>query len=77
MDVNIDVGQQLGGMLQKLADQIGVTVAQIFPWYVQQASLEGIIAVLFLVAGWAIVIPSILFNWRWLKEDDMTIRVAG
>jgi hypothetical protein len=43
VEITLDVGSEIASLLQKLADQIGVTVAQIFPWYVQQAHTEGII----------------------------------
>ena len=43
MDITLDMGPEASMLLQKLANQIGVTVEQIFPWYVHQAQLEGII----------------------------------
>ena len=57
MDITLDVGSEISSLLQKLADQIGVTVAQIFPWYVQQAWLEGVLFVALLLSFWAIFIP--------------------
>ena len=60
MDITLDVGSEISSLLQKLADQIGVTVAQIFPWYVQQAWLEGVLFVALLLSFWAVFIPLLI-----------------
>jgi hypothetical protein len=57
MDVNatIDVGKNLTSLLERLAQQIGTTADKVFPWYVQQAQLEGVTA---LVAVCALLVIS-------------------
>lgn len=44
MDINatVDVGDNITGMLERLAAQLGTTAGKVFPWYVQQAYLEGV-----------------------------------
>jgi hypothetical protein len=38
---SVDVGQNITSMLERLAQQIGTTADKVFPWYVQQAIVEG------------------------------------
>jgi maltodextrin utilization protein YvdJ len=61
MDVNVDVGKNIATLLENLAQQIGTTVDKVYPWYVQQAQLEGVtfliaVAVFIFVVGMAFVI---------------------
>ena len=42
MNATIDVGENLTSLLERLAQQIGTTADKIFPWYVQQAYIEGV-----------------------------------
>lgn len=70
MDVNVDIGGNLTTLLQQLAQQIGTTVDKIYPWYVQQAYVEGLttlvmVVVLFFVFGVALIVS--LAN---LKNND-------
>ena len=41
-DITIDVGEKITTLLEQLANQIGVTVEQVFPWLVRQQFLEAI-----------------------------------
>lgn len=41
INVSADVGQNLTGLVQKLAEQIGVTADKVFPWYIKQSGIEG------------------------------------
>ena len=54
-NVSVDVGQNITGLLEKLATQIGTTVDKVFPWYVQQVYIEGwttiLLTILFLFVG--------------------------
>jgi hypothetical protein len=61
MDVNatIDVGKNLTSLLERLAQQIGTTADKVFPWYVQQAQLEGATTLIGIVV--CVCISLILF----------------
>lgn len=39
---SIDVGDNIQHLVEKLAQQIGTTADKVFPWYVKQQILEGI-----------------------------------
>lgn len=41
MKVEIDSGSNITSALERLAQGIGTTVDQVFPWYVEQAVLNG------------------------------------
>lgn len=63
MDINakIDVGNNVTALVEKLAGQIGTTADKVFPWYVQQAQVEGwttimALAVALVVFGFVFVI---------------------
>ena len=58
MDVNakVDIGQNLTSLLERLAQQIGTTVDKVYPWYVQQAYLEGLTTLIAI----AVVIPLLI-----------------
>ena len=42
MKVELDVGQNITSLLERLAAQVGTTADKVFPWYVQQAHNEGV-----------------------------------
>jgi hypothetical protein len=42
VDINVDVGRNLTSLVERLAQQIGTTADKVYPWYVQQAYLEGV-----------------------------------
>lgn len=70
MDVNakLDIGQNLTTLLERLAQQIGTTADKVFPWYVQQAHLEGVvfftlIATVFLVSAVAVFYGILRGDW--------------
>jgi len=43
VEATVDVGDNITGMLERLAAQLGTTADKVFPWYVQQAYLDGAI----------------------------------
>lgn len=56
----VDIGDNLTQLLEKLAHQIGTTADKVFPWYVQQQILSGIVGLI-----WTAVIFAIgLFLYR-------------
>jgi hypothetical protein len=67
MDVNVDVGKNLTSLLERLAEQIGTTADKVFPWYVQQAYLEG--ATTFVGIAFFLLLSSVLFIWSVKKAD--------
>lgn len=68
MNLNVDVGQNLTSLLEKLAQQIGTTADKVFPWYVQQALNEGVTGLvalgIFTLLSAAMVTFSIRFATR-------------
>lgn len=67
MDVSVDIGGNLTSLVERLAQQIGVTAEQVFPWYVQQAYIEGCV---FLILFAAILVLAIsLFTWGAFRFD--------
>ena len=65
--MEIDVGPNVTSMLERLAEQIGVTADKVFPWYVQQAYLEGVTT---LVTFAIIYLVLLIFGiWFWRKAD--------
>ena len=76
MDINasVDIGQNLTGLVTKLAEQIGVTADKVFPWYVKQQVIEGwcmilIPAVVFLACLFTFIVGVRLS--RHTKTDDV------
>ena len=69
MDINasIDVGKNITSMLEKLAAQIGTTADKVFPWYVQQAHLEGITTLCAIGVMW--LFSAILISISFKKCD--------
>lgn len=57
-NASVDIGNNLTSLLERLAQQIGTTVDQVFPWYVNQAHIEGMTTLLFLGASYLIFIPT-------------------
>jgi hypothetical protein len=55
VEATVDVGNNLTSLLERLAQQIGTTADKVFPWYVQQAYVEGVTT----LAALAIVIPAL------------------
>ncbi len=72
MDINatIDVGDNITGMLEKIAGQLGTTADKVFPWYVQQASIEGWTALAFLTIAILIFLPTFLVSIRMAKSPE-------
>lgn len=58
MDVTLDVGKNITGLIQQLATQIGVTADKVFPWYVKQSMIEGYS---FFIISMVIVIIALTF----------------
>lgn len=72
MEINasIDVGDNITGMLERLAAQIGTTADKVFPWYAQQAILEGVTALAFLGFFWIVFIVALAISFRKADFDD-------
>jgi len=74
MDINVsaDIGQNLTGLVTKLAEQIGVTADKVFPWYVKQQVIEGwcmvLIPAAFILVGIIALIPGLIML---CKEDPL------
>ncbi len=65
MEMKVDVGQNLTSMLERLAAQIGTTADKVFPWYVQQAQIEGAITVS--LAGIALMLSLVALAYGVIK----------
>jgi len=55
-----DIGDNLTRLIERLAQQIGVTADKIFPWYVQQQIIEGWVALAIICV--TLVVGSVLIN---------------
>ena len=64
MDVNakVDIGQNLASLLERLAQQIGTTADKVFPWYVQQAYLDGLIFLIVLAVVFIVSIAAVTYG---------------
>lgn len=62
MEMTVDVGNNIASLVERLAQQIGTTADQVFPWYVHQAYLQGVTSLasmlLALVIAVAVFVPS-------------------
>ena len=72
MDVKatIDVGQNLTSMLERLAQQIGTTADKVFPWYVQQAYLEGITTLVAVAVMLVVTVVALAVSLPRAMRDD-------
>jgi hypothetical protein len=67
MDYNatIDIGKNLTSLIERLAQAIGTTADRVFPWYVQQAQIEGFTTLIGFGVAIAILIPTVVIAvWR-------------
>ena len=65
MDITVDAGPNITSMLERLAQQIGTTADMVFPWYVNQAHLEGITTLIGLGIAWSLFICLISIGlWK-------------
>jgi hypothetical protein len=65
--MELDIGKNLTGLLERLAGQIGTTADKVFPWYVQQAYLEGLTALVGVAL--AVTIAASLFFWSFKRAN--------
>ena len=63
----VDVGENLTSLLERLAQQIGTTADKVFPWYVEQAYLQGVTTLVVLV--FALVLFGVVFVLALRKAD--------
>lgn len=61
MNVSVDVGSNITSLVERLAQQIGVTADKVFPWYVQQAYLEGVTTLVAIVVSWIVLMALLPF----------------
>jgi hypothetical protein len=78
VEATVDIGGNLTSLLERLAQQIGTTADKVFPWYVQQAYVEGVSTLLAL----AVVVPILVVivslatrkpMWTGKYENEPTI----
>ena len=50
IDTTIDIGKNMTELLEKLAVNIGTTADKIFPWYLNQQLIEGILFIIILLS---------------------------
>lgn len=70
--MKFDIGSETAALLEALARQTGTTVEKIWPWYVQQAQIEGWVFVVVLVTSALVGLVLFLANVRradWYKGD--------
>lgn len=78
MNVSVDLGDRAATVLQRLADQIGVTVDQVLSWYVKQQLIIGWVQ---LVVPWAVFVicmitSRIYFTKACCQSGDDTYEVV-
>lgn len=64
---SVDVGDGVSTLLTKLAEKIGTSVDQVFPWYVNQQVIEG--WVFLAVATVAILLLSTMTIYSYKRSD--------
>ena len=57
-EVSVDVGPNITSLLERLAQQIGTTADKVFPWYVQQAQIEGMTALIAILIAAFVLVPT-------------------
>lgn len=86
MDINasVDIGKNLTGLIEKLAAQIGTTADKVYPWYVQQAYLEGVttlvtiaIVIPILSITFALAVRSKLWSGQYENQPTVAFFVSG
>jgi hypothetical protein len=66
-EVSVDVGPNAKELIERLAQQIGATADQVFPWYVQQQIIEGWTTLV--VLGIFLVVSIVAFSMSLRKAD--------
>lgn len=64
MKVELDVGNNITSLIERLAAQIGTTADKVFPWYVQQAQLEGITTLVTIAVLLMVLAPAFAYSLR-------------
>lgn len=59
--VAVDIGPNTTEMLEKLASQLGMTVEQVWPFFVKQAVVSGTVAVSLILV--ALLVSGLSFAW--------------
>lgn len=67
MNVELDVGPNITSMLERLAEQLGTTADKVFPWYVNQAQIEGL-TTLIGIAAFLVMSAAVFCAMAW-KAD--------
>jgi len=81
--LELDVGQNLTELLQRLAEKIGTTTDKIFPWYVKQQVLEGYTSIVIILSLLTASIMIMAYNYKKANWSDSgfnqhsTITLAG
>lgn len=71
MDVKVDVGDNLTSLLERLAQQIGTTADQVFPWYVAQVWYDGVFTIAILVLFLVILLSVFCIGlWRFSRDNN-------
>lgn len=68
VEATVDVGENITGLVEKLAQQIGTTTDKVFPWYVQQSYLEGVttlVAIGVAITVFGLICAVAAFRAKW------------
>jgi len=72
MDINasVDIGNNTKELLQQLADKVGLTAEQVWPWYLKQQIIDAWVSI-----GWAsfwviISLANLLISRYFFKNDS-------
>lgn len=66
---SVDIGKNITELVEKLAHQIGTTADKVFPWYVKQQVVEGVM--FFALDLCALLMGMVLF-FVFLRKADFT-----
>lgn len=77
VEASVDIGNNLTSLLERLAQQIGTTADKVFPWYVQQAYLEGVTALVVLAIFLCILVPIFVVCAKKFNIEEFSIANIG
>lgn len=67
--MEIEVGDKLSSLFEKLGTQLGLTAEQIFPWYVQQMYFEGWVTITGIIITGLIFLTGLIVSFKKAKWE--------
>ncbi len=60
--LSVDMGEKTFKILEKLAEQIGITVDKVFPWFIKQSVIDGYCFFTLIALAFILGVDLILYN---------------